>query len=180
MDIARPAGATAVEVKNSLTRISLASHDARDAILHFWQLQRSTGGSARFQFLTRGGIATEQGSILNRRPGIELWREAAAGSHASCELLRAFLLQTASGHLEDAVARFRAYENIDAVKALAEAVSLCESHPAFALLEGSNVGSMCAVVQACIRDAMGARLDVHSALVVLLGRIESLVQAGMH
>ena len=46
----------------------------------------------RFQFLTRAAIATEQ-APFNRRPGIEVWKEAAAGNVESCELLRTFFLE---------------------------------------------------------------------------------------
>lgn len=93
MDIAEAEGTTAVQVKDTEIKISLASQDAREAILHFWELQQRSSENVRFQFLTRAAIATEKGAILNRRPGIEVWREAAAGDAESCDLLRTFLLQ---------------------------------------------------------------------------------------
>lgn len=92
MDIAEMEGTTAVQVKDTETKISLASQDAREAILHFWELRQRSPENLRFQFLTRAAIATEQGALLNRRPGIEVWREAATDNAESCELLRAFLL----------------------------------------------------------------------------------------
>lgn len=70
MDIAAANGTTAVQVKNTEIRISLASQDARDAIIHFWELQQRSSGNVRFQFLTRAAIATEQGTLLDRRPGM--------------------------------------------------------------------------------------------------------------
>lgn len=93
MDIAAADGTIAVQVKNTEIRISLANQDAREAILHFWELQQRSSGNVRFQFLTRASIATEQGALLNRRPGIEVWKEAATGNVETCELLRPFLLE---------------------------------------------------------------------------------------
>jgi hypothetical protein len=89
-------------------------------------------------------------------------------------------LERVSSELEQAVALFRTHEHAAAVKALGEAVALCGSHPAFALAEGSNIGSMSEVVQACIRDAMHCRLDVENALAALLLRIEALEKTGLH
>jgi hypothetical protein len=98
MDIAAVDGTTAVQVKDTETKISLASLDAREAILHFWELKLRSQGNVRFQFLTRAAIATEQGPLLNRRPGIEVWREAAVGNVESCDLLRTFLLEKFASH----------------------------------------------------------------------------------
>lgn len=103
-DIAEADGATTVQVKDTETRISLASKDAREAILNFWKLQQRAPGNIRFQFLTRASFATEQGELLGRRPGIELWRKAAHGDVSSCELLRTFLVEKFSEHVE-----FKAY-----------------------------------------------------------------------
>ena len=103
-DVAEADGATTVQVKDTQTRISLASKDAREAILNFWKLQQRASGNIRFQFLTRASIATEQGELLGRRPGIELWREAARGDVSSCELIRTFLVEKFSEHTE-----FKAY-----------------------------------------------------------------------
>lgn len=93
MDIATAEGTTAIQVKDTEIKISLASQDARDAILHFWELQQRSSGNVRFQFLTRAAVATEQGALFNRRPGIEIWREATTGNVESCEQLRTFLLE---------------------------------------------------------------------------------------
>jgi hypothetical protein len=103
-DVAEEDVATAVQVKDTDTRISLASKDARDAILNFWKLQKRAPRNVRFQFLTRASIATEQGELLGRRPGIELWREAARGVVSSCELLRTFLVEKFSEQAD-----FKAY-----------------------------------------------------------------------
>ena len=103
-DVAEADGATTVQVKDTETRISLASKDARDAILNFWKLQQRALGNIRFQFLTRASIATEQGELLGRRPGIEVWREAARGDASSCEVLRIFLVEKFSEHTD-----FKAY-----------------------------------------------------------------------
>ena len=100
MDIAAAHGTTAVQIKDTEAKISLASKDAREAIRHFWQLRQRSSDNVRFQFLTRAAIATEQGDLLNRRPGIVVWREAAAGDSVSCELLRTFLLEKFAGNSE--------------------------------------------------------------------------------
>ena len=92
MDIAAADATTAVQVKNTEIRISLASQDARDAILNFWKLQQRATETVRFQFLTRASIATEQGTLLNRKRGIDLWREAARGDVQAADLVRRFLL----------------------------------------------------------------------------------------
>src|SRR6266540_4579555 len=52
-DVATPEHTTAVQVKNTEAKISLASKDAHDAIANFWMLQQRAIGNVRFQFLTR-------------------------------------------------------------------------------------------------------------------------------
>jgi hypothetical protein len=94
IDLARTDGATAIQVKDTSARVSLASKDARDAIIHFWELRERTSGSVRFKFLTSAAIATEQGPLLERRPGIKVWREAAHGNLTSFSLLRQYLIET--------------------------------------------------------------------------------------
>ena len=92
MDIAARDGTTAVQIKSEEKRISLASQDALAAILHFWELKQRSSERIRFQFLTRGAIATEKGDFFNRRAGIDVWRDAVSGNTASCGLIRTFLL----------------------------------------------------------------------------------------
>jgi len=98
LDIVEAEGTIAVQVKHTEKRISLASRDACDAILHFWELKQRYSGNVRFQFLTRAAIATEQGANFNRRPGIEVWREAATGNDEASGFLRKFLLERFAGH----------------------------------------------------------------------------------
>ena len=98
MDVVAADATTAIQVKDTEARISLASKDAREAILHFWQLRERTSYNIRFQFLTRGEIAIEKGDFFYRRPGIEVWKEAAKGDSASCEQLRNFLLHQYDGN----------------------------------------------------------------------------------
>jgi len=91
-DVAETDGTTAVQVKDTESKVSLASNDAREVILNFWKLQQRASGNVRFQFLTRAAIATEQGGLLDRKPGIDVWRHAALGDIPSSRLLRAFLI----------------------------------------------------------------------------------------
>src|SRR4051812_44199102 len=48
-DLVSPEGSTATQIKDTESRISLATEDARDAIAHYWELRQRTAGSVRFQ-----------------------------------------------------------------------------------------------------------------------------------
>jgi hypothetical protein len=84
-------------------------------------------------------------------------------------------LERVSDTLERAVAQFKAHESGAAVKALKEAVVLCENHPAFAAHQGdNNIASMQDVLEACIQNALQRRVDVGENLASLLRRIHAL------
>lgn len=99
IDLVAADGATTTQIKDTVANLSLASQDALDAIRHFWELKQRTPGKVRFKYLTRAAIATEQGTLLDRRRGIDVWMDAAKGNLASCELLRTFLIHKFSDSL---------------------------------------------------------------------------------
>ena len=82
--------ATATQVKDSQTPLSLSSSDALDAIANYIDLKSRTPSPVTFAFITRGRIAQERG--LETEPGISLWRKAAAGDETAASKVRTYLL----------------------------------------------------------------------------------------
>ena|SRR5688572_23867537 len=81
--------------------------------------------------------------------------------------------------LERSVEQFRLGESGGAVRSLANAVTLCESHPSFALRQHVDIGVMRDMVETCIKHSM-RRLDVGANLSALLPRIRALARSGLH
>jgi hypothetical protein len=89
-------------------------------------------------------------------------------------------LEKVSDTLERAVAQFKARESGAAVKALEEAVVLCENYPAFATHQSDNIATMQDVLEAFIQNALQRRVDVGENLASLLRRIHALSGSGLH
>lgn len=92
-DLIGPDDATAVQVKNSTSNITLASEEVLDAINHFWDLteRNQEHPSVKMHFLTRGNVGLEKNRPFAAEKGLHVWRRAASGDDGAVAMLRTYL-----------------------------------------------------------------------------------------
>ncbi len=69
--------ATATQVKDTRSKITLRTPSVIEAIVHYWELQKSHAGRRiNFRYLTRSEIAVEAGEPFGKEmAGLELWKQ---------------------------------------------------------------------------------------------------------
>jgi hypothetical protein len=104
IDVMRPDGATAIQVKHTSTAVTLRSGSVIKAINSFWNLTEQSDKHVRFRFLTTAREAVEQGEPFGiGLPGLVAWKRGRLDG-AIADKVRSFLIS--EGKVSEKLAAF--------------------------------------------------------------------------